>query len=339
VAPAALAPGMTLLSPDPQPPAGFQRLGQRIDQAQWRTGLAMDLALSHVQMAVHQGQLYVLGGTKREDTRSPPQAQVWRTTPGADDWEVLNDLPTARTLGGAVVLGEDLYLVAGGDGSGSPLLQNLRYEIASDSWTPVADLPQAYVDAAICGLDGRIYVIGGVRDGLIVGDAVVYDAATDAWSPIAALPQPLTSIEAVGVDGRVFVLGGFGNGGHRNRGLAYDPATDSWTPIAPMPTPVLSAAATATDDGLIWVIGGEENGWARPDTMVYDPAADSWSFGPPLRHKRSGLAAASDGSTIHVAGGQYNHSAFNGAAFNIWFYLNGVEQLTPRPLYLHQRQP
>ena len=155
---------------------------------------------------------------------------------------------------------------------------------ASAEWTGSWDTETPMGAAAsqsvvVSGLDGTVYVMGGVSNigyGTI-GDSYSYDPDTGDWTVLASMPYPERGAAgAVGLDGRVYVFGGDDSIG---RTQIYDPDTDAWSDGATMLDWAWEAKAAMVTDGSMWVVGGEgpvEGGYVQ----IYDPVADSWSEGP-----------------------------------------------------------
>src|SRR5207244_13521021 len=63
--------------------------------------------------------------------------------------------------------------------------------------------------AAAAGFDGKIYVLGGFRDGVAQAIVEVYDPSLSQWPSIAHMPTRRWGHAAVtGPDGRIYALGG-----------------------------------------------------------------------------------------------------------------------------------
>jgi len=69
--------------------------------------------------------------------------------------------------------------------------------------------PSRPPEAAAFGVDGKIYVVGGVSGGVTTDGVQVYDPAANSWAISTPLPGPLSGC-AMGVDslGRLIVMGG-----------------------------------------------------------------------------------------------------------------------------------
>lgn len=191
-----------------------------------------------------------------------------------------------------------------------------------ETWVTVAPMPELRQEAAVIGLNGKVYVMGGYTNDSPPSSLVqVYDVATDRWSQAAPMPQPVHHAGVAAAGGQIYIIGGFLNVfGERDpidAVWAYDPATDRWARRAPLPSP-RGAGVAATIDDRIYLIGGEQRrtpgGPPSPsgapagyqpvaDLTVYDPATDSWERLPSMRIARDHLVAdAIDGRLYAVAG-------------------------------------
>lgn len=120
-----------------------------------------------------QGNIfYVIGGQENENSTSCLNRvfalDLYATNKG---WKELASMPDGRMLAGAAVLNGRIY-VAGGcslhpDAQGKPertyLKSVLCYDIASDTWSYVQDMPETLVGAAtpLPVVGGSLYVVGG----------------------------------------------------------------------------------------------------------------------------------------------------------------------------------
>jgi hypothetical protein len=183
------------------------------------------------------------------------------------------------------------------------------------TWTTLAAMPTPRAAfAAVTGLDGRIYAIGGLRHGnrevdlpsTILATVEAYDPATNTWSTMAPMPTPRYNLTAVVVaDGSIYTLGGDaylpGSFGPTTMPTIeiFNPGANQWTTLAPMPAPARFAAAFAAADGQIRLLSWDGT------LQTYAPTTSTWTTGPAMLESRGafGATAAADG-TIYVAGGQ-----------------------------------
>lgn len=228
----------------------------------------------------------------------------------AGGWRLGPPMPVARgelatavaSRPGSCGAGACLAVVSGLTGVGE-VLDTLRfYDPRRDRWQVGPDLPQPRHHAAAAGLDGALYLAGGVP--LIErpwqGEANLWRLGpdSDSWEILEPMPQPRLGHRLVAHDGRLYVVGGRGSGAEV---LIYDP-DQGWSTGAAMPEPRDHVSAVVVNDE-IWAIGGRSPASvARVD--IYDPDADRWRPGPDLPEPTSGAAEGVVDGRIFVYGGE-----------------------------------
>ena len=149
-----------------------------------------------------------------------------------------------------------------------------RYEPATDTWSPIAPLPQPLRGMTAMGDgQGHIFVFGGTNtltDTGIQNTTYRYDIATNSWS--VAGPMPLgthDSAVTMGADGQIYVTGGVTATGPTDAVQQYDPATNAWSEQTSLPSPVYSHASAYDTAGRIIVAGGfDATGQATSNVYV-----------------------------------------------------------------------
>ena len=214
-------------------------------------------------IAVGDGELYVVGGTRRQPLIS---AYVFDAADGV--WSRLPDLADPRVGAAGAVLDDGRVLVVGGRRDREALRSTLVLEPGGDSWQEGAPLPFGQSHAAIVAFEDRVLLIGGSEPEH--EDAVLeYQPDDDAWRELAPMPVGTSQSAAVSLDGFVYVVGGAGEDGEPSAAVyRYDPVADSWATLSPMPVPGVVGAAAL--DGKVWVFGDARQ------ALVYDPPADAW---------------------------------------------------------------
>lgn len=273
-------------------------------------------------VAAEDGRVILIGGGigPGPDSRTN---QVWAYTPGEDSWTRLADIPVAdgiSAFGSAARVGEKIYVFGGVAGADPPaILSSLwSYDIASDTWSAGAELPEARFGSAVAAVNGVIYVSGGGNPRSAFRTHWAYDPAKDAYTELAPLPTPLLRIHGAGIEpdaevegdaGSVHVLaGGFNGRSH----LEYNIAADTWTTRLLVPFGVTDPGVVVVDNNFIYVTGGLAAEGGR--TQVYDRAARAWSQGPrmpgPVNNTSAALVRRLSGG---LAGGViYNLGGFDG---------------------------
>ncbi|MFY0637843.1 Kelch repeat-containing protein [Maricaulis maris] len=195
------------------------------------------------------------------------------------------------------------------------------------AWQPMAALPRRVQEVYPTGLEGRLYLAGGLeaRDGPdvdSVSDQLFIQAdpanAGSSWETRAPLPEPRHHPNLVGHDGFIYGIGGFraGNGGIWEmlpNTTRYELASDEWVEMAPMPVPYAETCAVSLG-GLIHVATGRQpNGasnanWPdhgdRGDHFAYDASGDRWTRRAPNPNPRNSAAGAVLDGQFHVVGGR-----------------------------------
>ncbi len=262
-------------------------------------------------------------------------------------WVARAPLPDGREyLATATGTDGTLYAIGGYDASANPRSAVYALSPGASSWRAVAPLPLGFGDgrayaAAATGLDGTIYLIGGVDHFLSAQSSVyAYTPATNSWSQMASLPGARAELAATtGADGTIYALGGWsgqiGSSSNReqpyNTVFAYHAATNTWSQVSALPTSDRSGlAATTGADGTIYAIGGYGNTYyAQSSVFAYTPATDSWRSLASLPGARVDLAAATGaGGAIYAIGGA---DASNTAQSSVYAYTPATDSWAPLP--------
>ena len=239
----------------------------------WLTGLAdMPGPLRYrTSGATLDSTIYVVGGVATLSAcHDQALATVQAYDPVNDNWSEKAPMLTPRLQVG---LGVDtvnhlLYAVGGANAApGYIALDTVEvYDPAgnggSGSWTAKQPLNTPRGAPAIAAVNGKIYAIGGQRQGHGVIDTVEeFDPDANggfgAWTTKpSVMPHPRQQSAAAVVNDKVYIIGGRVPGmGDISTVDVYDPSLDTWTTVASLPTAreLLGAAAV---DGTIHAVGG-----------------------------------------------------------------------------------
>jgi N-acetylneuraminic acid mutarotase len=164
---------------------------------------------------------------------------VWAYDPKQNSWRTIAPLPATPKVPVAASAAAQIFVR-----DESTLWD---YDPTSDRWSSTAPPPSYRTGAAAAtGLDGRIYLFGGMDaqgNTLISGES--YDPANDRWSTLPPLPFYETGLGAATTpDGKIYVVG--------KSAAVYDPVAQRWSNLPSATTPrswggvATSSAATAT---------------------------------------------------------------------------------------------
>lgn len=239
----------------------------------WRAAPALPVGLQQFGMTAHGGRLYASGGyeapaPQRQDfmasgstsgltgtVEGGDTVNGWVYDPRVGTWLSIADMPSRRAGHGLVSVGSRIYALGGRGGSASRVW---AYDPGADSWEAVGDaMPAPRVAAAYVPVDGRIYAIGGLSDGMATSRVDIFDPSSGRWTSGPALPAPRSGHVAALLDGKVHVTGGEQRVPPRTYGdhFVLDLANNRWESAKPMPTPRHGAVAAAAD-GKFVVVGG-----------------------------------------------------------------------------------
>lgn len=214
--------------------------------------------LNHHVMAVHDGRIYVAGGSGDLLFGADARDTLFEYDPATDRWRELAPMPTPRLAAGGGVVGDRLYVAGGMTDNGrlSPAVE--AYDFGSGRWERLADIPTPREHVSSAVLDGRLYVMGGrslVTDSLNTVER--YDPATDTWEEVAPLRQRAGSLEGASVNGRVLAIAGDDDreGWVTGAIQSFDPDSGRWTQLPPMRTKRHGMSA-AVADGRLYTFGG-----------------------------------------------------------------------------------
>lgn len=141
----------------------------------WTTMAPMPTARSHVDGAVIDGKLYVVGGA----TSSEFFATLQVYDPGTDTWATKTPMPAARYAVGTAAVNGILYAVGGANPDTLDKVE--AYDPATDSWTTVASIPTARYLSRPQVINGVLYVAGN-------GPGNTAISTLEAFTPAIVVP-------------------------------------------------------------------------------------------------------------------------------------------------------
>jgi N-acetylneuraminic acid mutarotase len=271
-------------------------------------------------------------------------------------WSRLADRPLGTSEAHGALVGGKLYTFGGFDW-GKPCCTPWRfaflYDPATNTWSPLADIPEGVTHAGATTGGTDIYYAGGFvedasRTFQIFGTKHVwrYRVATNTYEAMSDLPDFRGAGALQYLDGELHFFGGesFGQGHDTPEHWVLDLAGGgtTWVPAAPMlPGRARNHLGSVVYQGKIYAVGGQhghdEGLVETPDVDVYDPATDSWTQLADMPLAKGHIAMATfvfQGRIIVMCGEIANgvYTAENAAydpATNTWV------ELTPFPSKRH----
>ncbi|XP_053553825.1 kelch-like protein 28 isoform X1 [Bombina bombina] len=197
-----------------------------------------------------------------------------------------------------------------------------------NSWIGLAPLGSPRYEFALCTLDQKLYVVGGIATHMRQGinyrkhenSVECWDPVTNTWTALERMTECRSTLGAVALAGELYALGGYDGQSCLQSVEKYIPKAKEWQPVAPM-IKTRSCFAGAVLDGMIYAIGGY--GPAHMNSVErYDPSKDSWEMVAPMSDKRIHFGVSVMLGFIFVVGGH------NGVS-----HLSSIERFDP-----HQNQ-
>ena len=286
---------------------------------------------------VVNGELYVVG---RYDGFSPT-TDFYKFTPdgtGTGTWTQLAEYPEPICMLAAA--GDEahgiIYTAGGWNNTG--VVDAYKYDIATNIWTPIADLP---LPNQLCGgsflLNGKFYVVGGLNPGdwFYANTLYEYEPSTDTWTTKAPMPYGVgfnwsnvitngTHIYQVGGGG------GYGSWPATNMVQVYEPTNDTWFYETSLPEAfgINSAVYVGADTPYILSTGGwngtEYTGITFKGTDVITP----WLFVNPTL----GTIPSGQSLDVSVHFDTYGLTPDSTYTTNILIYNNSADSLVDIPV-------
>lgn len=246
----------------------------------------------------------------------------------------------SRVAAAAVTDGRYIYIIGGQDSGGHILKSVERFDPQSGKSEPFAELRHARLwhEAALHA--GKIYVLGGSSEGLLLetlefrdtlrvsreqhaldnineaslpvpgsmdleGTMEVLDLATRRVSDGKPMPDARNQFACVTLGDDLYVIGGrreyFGRPSYTNTVVIYSFRTGRWRNGIPMPTPRASAGALV--DGPFVVVPGGYDGMKTLDAVeAFDPRGQRWIILPRMCRTSSAHSVAFLGHSLFLFG-------------------------------------
>jgi N-acetylneuraminic acid mutarotase len=192
------------------------------------------------------------------------------------------------------------------------------------TWTTIAPMPTAVLQASGVAFDGKFYVIDGYGSGSPQNvPPQVYDPLTNSWSFKAGDPVDRAEAVAGVINNRIYVAEGWIHSDSNNSTTAleiYDPAADSWAAGAPSLV-ARGDSAAAVIGGKLYITGGSTY-WQNAGIAtleIYDPNANTWSTGAPIPVAPKRAVGAALNGKFYVVGGGVGGNPFPATA-NVYIY-------------------
>lgn len=138
----------------------------------WRPLAALSQARAYASGGVVGNSLFVVGGYDGQ----ADLALCEHFTPANETWEACPTLLQARGAAGAAVILNKLYVIGGGLADVIPYAE--FYDPNTQAWQvlnlPMLDGPGRWVNLGVTAVETRIYVLGGVKEGVVSAEDYIF---------------------------------------------------------------------------------------------------------------------------------------------------------------------
>lgn len=213
----------------------------------WSQGADMPTARYTMTSELYKGKIYVIGGSM--ESRECRYLEIYDIA--TDTW----------TTGESMVRGYDyMYMTSVVHNGkiyaiGKQVIQ--VYDINTNTWSVLTDVPTRRTGAESELYNGKIYTIGGYSSGVRVGTVDIYDIKTNTWSQGTDMPTGRDIFATEVYNGKIYAIGGY-NSGALDKVEIYNIATDSWSD-GPTMIEGRYQIETARYGRKIYAIGGEDS--------------------------------------------------------------------------------
>lgn len=212
-------------------------------------------------------------------------------------------MPEARTeVAGAYWEDEGLIAVAGGFAPNSqPTSSLFLFNLGTNTWSSGTTLPGNYDHASLAFLAGRLWLVGGYKNGVATNEVWSLESPGAAWVAESSLNVPRGALATVAAGGKLVAIGGANGGGQLAGTEEFDPSGGGWQlgPDLQVSREHLGAAAVGAT---VFAVAGRQPNLTSVE--VRSVGGGGWQQGPTLRFSRGGNGAGTANGIPCTAGGE-----------------------------------
>ena len=227
-------------------------------------------------------------------------------------WAAIASLPVALEYPAAVSDGTNIYILGGSNAAGVSQTTLNRYNVGSNTYTPLAPFTTATWNHAAVYLDGKIYKFAGSNNTVSTNVLEIYDISSNTWTTGAPYPIAISFPSAFAQGGFIYGAGGIDGttSVESAKTYRYDPGTNTWSDaaIADLPASRWAAASGVYQtDGIL--AGGYSGGSISNTAISWDSGSNTWQSAGTLVGERSRMGGGALGASFYTVGGRSNASS------------------------------
>jgi len=208
---------------------------------------------------------------------------VYRYDPSTDTWDTMASMPDILSLMPSAVYyppTNKIYVFGGEDINGNNSNATRIYDIASNTWSAGANMPdvRSFAASGYVPATGMIYIVGGYNTGFIDSAQPTtwqYDPVGDSWTDLTAtepFPHAAGGMASGVINDKLYIAGGR-DAANQNINLTweYDPVAHTYTAKADMPGTQPNVPGSAVALNALFAFGGG-NPFLAPGSSAAKPA-------------------------------------------------------------------
>ena len=232
---------------------------------------------------VVDSNLYIIGGGILLGGTVNSTTQMYIFKPSTGEWIAKNPMPTDRQTLGCALLDGKIYVAGGlhvinGVANYNGLKTFEVYDLSTETWSALPDMPTNRWGLSVVSFDGKIYVFGGRTLDFRPASVDVYNPQNNTWTSITNIPTPRYQLATCVLNNNIFAIDGWYSSGYGpiyDKVEVYKPLTNQWRTETPMPIAVAMLDGYSLD-GKIYMYGGSYT--THPNFGI----SDIWEFTPSL---------------------------------------------------------
>ncbi|MCU0344752.1 MAG: T9SS type A sorting domain-containing protein [Ignavibacteriaceae bacterium] len=225
--------------------------------------------------------LYLIGGVILQGTTWNSTNEVYMFNTYNGEWTQKNPMPTDRCNLSCSLIDNKIYVVGGMHYINNvPDYNGLKkievYDLATETWSTLPDMPTYRWGLSIVAFDNKIYVFGGRSLSIRHTALDVFDPQDSSWTTVTNIPTPRYQLATCVIDSSIYAIDGWyssSSGPIYDTVEVYNPITDVWTTGTSMPVSVAMLDGYVLD-GKIYMYGGSFT--THPNIGI----SDIWEFTP-----------------------------------------------------------
>ncbi len=238
-----------------------------------------------------------------------------------NQWNLGEPMPDPVTHMGAVVIGDEVWIVAGftGNHPGVATSKVQIYNTKTNNWRYGPALPNARGSGAAVYNEGKLHFFGGLKPDRKsdVSEHYILDVnnISAGWKSAAPLPNGRNHLSGASLNGIVYAIGGqYGHDGTVDDQKflhSYDPPTNKWTRLKDLPSDRSHfEPGTIVHNNKIIIVGGRRGNYFFNDITEYDPTTNTWTELCKLPSKILAPSAKIFGDRLVVTNGGVNGESY-----------------------------